>query len=109
MNYQAMTLREEIRRCIYVKGATHPENIRRWIIQDRIGRESYLKMQRLKTITNNLSTMEDLEKVGGYWQFVDESKFTRVTKWVKLFLLNAVLWSCQLTRVIKDLLIKLRS
>jgi hypothetical protein len=113
MVYQAMTLREEIRRCIYTKGATHPENIRRWIIQDRLdrclaGNMKPKKMQALKTIENNLRTMEDLEKVGDCWQFVDETKLTRAATWITTHNLMFFTTEKNYLIIIHDLLTRLK-
>ena len=112
-----LTLEEEIRRVLIFTGRPlHPEDIRRLVFDNRPLLGVAKREHSIKTIKRVMQKMNDVETVYDArcktWKrrLINQNNYvTRVEKWVKLFLLNAVLLSCQLTRVIKDLLIKLRS
>jgi hypothetical protein len=112
MSYQDMPLKEEIRRCLFAHGGkAHPENISRWIVQDRLDRSLAGNMkpktiQKLKWIKTVMAGMDDIEvvEVGGrhYRQFKKQGKLTRVKQWI--YQRKALLSS-----TIKDMRQKLRT
>jgi hypothetical protein len=113
MDYNELTLKEEIRRCLTAHNKPiHPENIRRWIEQDRIKRESYKDIQKLKTITNKMYEMEDIEviRVDGinYRQFKKQHKLTRAYHWIMSYQLTVFIAVKNYLQTIKDYLIKLK-
>lgn len=99
MSYQHQRIQEEVRRCFSVhRSGYHQDNIYRWIEADRIVRSMSgdmkpKKMQAMKTLTNAMYAMSDVERIEGtlYWRSKQTGKLhetkqtlTRGIKWLQL-------------------------
>jgi len=91
MDYQELTLQEEIRRCLHSHSKpVHPKNIRHWIEQDRKQRESFKPIQSLNYIKRVIRYMPDIETVminGYYYRQLKQANQSTIKR-IKLWLLT---------------------
>jgi len=118
-----LTLEEEIRRVLIFTGKPlHPEDIRRLVFDNRPLLGINKKQQSIARFKRAMQAMSDVETVYDNkcktWKRKLKTKtneqqlynyITRVTQWLRSFQLSAILYSCQIAALIKDLFQRLKS